>query len=102
MLNLHTILKRATNDYVKAMGWKNIDDFCRDLGLAKSDISIMKWPGDSISISCSKKIQNELLSEKKNITVHFIVHGRVYSQDVVSYKLGNCYVITDKEFENLF
>lgn len=101
MLKLHTIV-RATDDYVKQMGWKNINVFCRDTGLGKYDISYMLWPGEPISIDCSLEIQNELLISRKKIKVHFIVHGRVYYEEVISYKLGNCRVITDKEFEKLF
>jgi hypothetical protein len=41
-------------------------------------------------------------TSKKTIAVHFIVHGRLYWEKVIAYELGDCLVITDKEFEKLF
>ena len=104
MLKLHTLKKGYTEKEVKQMGWKNKDEFCHDLGIDTITMSKIIWPGELISIDCSKQIQKELLSpsSRKNVEVHFIVHGRLYSEIVTAYELGNCLVITDKEFEKLF
>jgi hypothetical protein len=104
MLKLHTLKQGYTQKEVKEMGWKNSEEFCHDLGIDKITMSKIMWPGEPISITCSKQTQKELLSptSKKTIAVHFIVHGRLYWEKVIAYELGDCLVITDKEFEKLF
>ncbi len=104
MLKLHTLKQGYTEKEVKQMGWKSRDEFCNDLGIDKITMSRIMWPNEPISIDCSKRTQKELLSSKskKKIKVYFIVHGRLYFETVTAYELGDCFVITDKEFEKLF
>jgi len=104
MLKLHTLKQGYTQKEVKEMGWKNIDNFCLDLGIDKITMSKIMWPGEQISINCSVKTRNKLLpsTSKKKVKVYFIVHGRLYFEVLTAYELGDCLVITDKEFEKLF
>lgn len=101
MLNLYRIRTYNSKD-IKEMGWKGISDFCRDLGINKDALTGILFPAEVISISCDKKTEKEILTSKKKRAVHFIIHGRLYWEAVESYEVGNCLVITDKEFEKLF
>lgn len=104
MLHLHTIKKGYKKKDVVEMGWKGMKDFCKDLGIPEYSARSIWWPGDTISIDCSKEIEKELLpkSSKKKCAVHFIVHGRLYNEIVYAYELGDCMVLTQSEFDKLF